>query len=89
MGGTVPITSGLIGQIFGIGYLSTLSGVTFMSRQIGSFFGVLLGGNFFDITGSYDSMWVITIVAGIFAALVNWPIDDRRIVRQAAKPAAA
>ena len=86
--GTVPITSGLIAQIFGIRYLSTLSGVTFMSHQIGSFSGVLLGGYFFDATGSYNLMWLITIGAGVFAAIVNWPIDDRRIVRPATKPAA-
>jgi MFS family permease len=87
--GTVPITSGLIGQIFGVRYLSTLAGVTFLSHQIGSFFGVLLGGYFFDLTGSYQLMWMITIGAGVFAALVNWPIDDRQIVRTESKPAAA
>jgi MFS family permease len=87
--GTVPLTSGLIGHIFGIRYLSTLAGVTFLSHQIGSFFGVLLGGYFFDATGSYNLMWMITIAAGLFAAVVNWPIDDRQIVRSEAKPAAA
>lgn len=87
--GTVPLTSGLIGHIFGIRYLSTLAGVTFLSHQIGSFFGVLLGGYFFDTTGSYNLMWMITIGAGLFAAVVNWPIDDRQIVRPEAKPATA
>lgn len=85
--GTVPLTSGLIGHIFGIRYLSTLAGVTFLSHQIGSFFGVLLGGYYFDLTGSYQVMWMITIGAGIFAAIVNWPIDDRQIVRGEVKPA--
>jgi hypothetical protein len=26
-------------------------------------------------------MWTIAIGAGVFAAVVNWPIDDRQIVR--------
>jgi MFS family permease len=85
--GTVPLTSGLIAQIFGLRYFATLGGISFLSHQIGSFFGVLLGGYVFDQTGSYNIMWGVAIGAGIFAAIVNWPIDDRQIVRPAADPA--
>lgn len=86
--GTVPLTSGLIAQIFGIRYLSTLGGITFLWHQVGSFVGVALGGYLFDQTGSYRLMWLIAIVAGLFAAAVNWPIDDRQIRRTSA-PATA
>src|SRR5690606_16061707 len=81
--GTVPLTSGLIAQIFGVRYLSTLGGIAFLSHQVGSFVGVALGGYLFDQTGSYNVMWTIAIGAGLFAAIVNWPIDDRQIVRPA------
>jgi predicted MFS family arabinose efflux permease len=81
--GTVPLTTGLIGHIFGVRYLSTLGGFAFLSHQIGSFVGVALGGYLFDQTGSYNVMWTIAIGAGVFAAIVNWPIDDREIVRPA------
>jgi MFS family permease len=81
--GTVPLTSGLIAQIFGVRYLSTLGGIAFLSHQVGSFVGVSLGGYLFDHTGSYAIMWSIAIGAGIFAAAVNWPIDDRQLVRRA------
>jgi predicted MFS family arabinose efflux permease len=87
--GTVPLTNGLIAHVFGVRYLSTLGGFAFLSHQIGSFVGVALGGYFFDQTGSYNAMWAIAIGAGIFAALVNWPIDDRQIVRTATTAAAA
>jgi MFS family permease len=87
--GTVPLTSGLIAHIFGVRYLSTLGGFAFLSHQIGSFVGVALGGYLFDQTGSYNVMWTIAVGAGIFAALVNWPIDDRQIVRPAATTATA
>jgi predicted MFS family arabinose efflux permease len=87
--GTVPLTSGLIAQIFGVRYLSTLGGIAFLAHQVGSFVGVALGGYLFDQTGSYSIMWSIAIGAGVFAALVNWPIDDRQIVRRAAGIAAA
>lgn len=87
--GTVPLTSGLIAQIFGVRYMATLGGFAFLSHQIGSFFGVLLGGYVFDHTGSYNLMWGIAVAAGIFAAVINWPIDDRQIVRAKAEPAGA
>jgi MFS family permease len=78
---TVPLTNGVIGGIFGVAYMSTLSGFVFFSHQIGSFIGVWLGGYLFDHTGSYRVVWLISIALGIFAALVNLPIEERLIVR--------
>lgn len=86
--GTVPLTAGVTAQIFGVRYLSTLSGIAFMFHQIGSFLGVGFGGYLFDATGSYHLMWVLTIAMGVVAAILTWPIDDRQIVRQAGKAAA-
>lgn len=81
--GTVPLTAALTGQIFGVRYLSTLSGVAFMFHQIGSFLGVGFGGYIFEATGSYNVMWMLTIGMGVVAALLTWPIDDRPVVRKA------
>jgi MFS family permease len=78
---TVPLTNGVIGGIFGVAYMSTLSGFVFLSHQIGSFAGVWLGGYLFDHTGSYQVVWLISIGLGVFAALVNLPIQERPIVR--------
>ena len=85
--GTVPVTSGLIAQIFGVKYVSTLTGIAFLFHQVGSFFGAWLGGYMFDSTGSYQLMWMLTIALGVLAALINLPINDRQIVRPAAVPA--
>lgn len=79
--GTVPLTSGLIGQIFGIRYLSTLYGIVFLSHQVGSFFGAWSAGLMFDLTGSYDSIWVASVVLGFMAAIVHAPIPDRPVPR--------
>jgi MFS family permease len=85
--GTVPVTSGLIAQVFGVKYLSTLTGIAFLFHQVGSFLGVWIGGYLFDATGSYGLMWILTIGLGVLAALINLPINDRQIVRPAAIPA--
>lgn len=86
---TVPLTSGMIGQIFGVVYMSTLTGITFFSHQIGSFIGVWLGGYLYDHTGSYQLIWLLSIALGIFAGFINLPIDERAIKRASAlRPAA-
>ena len=78
---TVPLTNGIVAQIFGVKYLSMLSGVVFFSHQIGSFIGAYLGGYLFDKTGSYNIVWMIAIGLGIFAGLVNLPIKEKSILR--------
>jgi len=85
--GTVPLTNGLVAQIFGVRYLAMLSGFVFFSHQLGSFLGVWLGGLVFDKTGSYDIVWMICIALGVLAALINLPVDERPMARLAAQPA--
>lgn len=79
--GTVPLTSGLVSQIFGVRYLATLFGIVFMSHQVGGFFGAWLAGRFFEGTGSYDLAWQVSIALGLLAGVVNLPIRDRPILR--------
>ncbi len=74
--GTVPLTSGLVAQIFGVRYMSTLFGIVFFSHQLGSFIGVWWGGYSFDTTGSYDQVWIASIVLGLVAALLHLPITE-------------
>lgn len=85
---TVPLTNGLVAQIFGVQYLSMLGGFVFFSHQIGSFLGVWLGGFMFDRTGSYNLVWVIAIALGIVASILNLPIDERE-VRRVPRPSVA
>lgn len=80
---TVPVTSALVAQIFGTQYMATLFGIVFFSHQIGAFLGAWLGGNLYDLTGSYTVIWWINIALGIFAAIVHYPIDERPLERAA------
>lgn len=79
--GTVPLTSGIVGRIFGIRYLSMLYGIVFLSHQVGSFFGAWMAGLIFDATGSYDIAWGFAIALGLFAGLVHLPIADAPVRR--------
>jgi predicted MFS family arabinose efflux permease len=81
---TVPLTSGLVAHIYGLRYMGTLYGFVFLSHQIGSFFGVWLGGKLYDLTGGYDTVWWIGVGVGAFSALVHLPIREKPLQAQAA-----
>ncbi|MBC7944285.1 MAG: MFS transporter [Burkholderiales bacterium] len=77
--GTVPLTNGLVAQIFGVKYMSTLFGIVFLGHQLGGFIGAWYGGYVFDATGSYQTIWLIAIALSVLAGLVCWPIDERGV----------
>jgi len=79
---TVPLTNSLVGQIFGVKYLSTLFSIAFLGHQIGGFAGAWAGGAVFDATGSYLPVWLGAIALSVVAAALCLPIDERAIARQ-------
>jgi MFS family permease len=79
--GTVPLTNGLVSQIFGVRYITTLFGIVFFGHQLGAFFGVWLGGYVFDVTKSYDLVWFGSIALGLLAAALHMPINDANVIR--------
>jgi MFS family permease len=81
---TVPLTSGLVAQIYGLRYMGTLYGFVFFSHQLGSFIGVWLGGRMYDIYGDYTMVWWIGVAIGAFSAIVHLPIREQRLVVTAA-----
>ena len=84
---TVPVTNGVVAQIFGVRYLAMLSGFAFFSHQIGSFLGAWLGGKVYDVTGNYDIVWYLSIALAVMAGFINLPIDEREIRRPALRTA--
>jgi len=79
--GTVPLTSGVVGDIFGARYLATLFGFVMFSHQVGAFCGAWLGGLSYDLTGSYDAVWWLAAGLSLLSAAIHWPIADQPIRR--------
>jgi predicted MFS family arabinose efflux permease len=87
--GVIPLVNGLVVQIFGLRYLSTLTGIAFLSHQAGSFLGAWGGGYLFDLMGSYDLAWKIGVFIGLVAGTMQLLMNDRPTARMQALHAAA
>jgi MFS family permease len=78
---TVPLTSGVVAKIFGARHLGMLFGLVFFSHQVGAFLGAWLGGLNFDVSGDYNAVWFTSILLGLLAAALHWPIRDQPVER--------
>ena len=85
---TVPPTSGLVALMFGTKWLTMLFGFAFFSHQVGGFLGVWLGGVLFEMTGSYNIVWWLSVFFGVASAIINLPIVEKPVARPAAAAAA-
>ena len=77
---TVPLTNGIVANMFGIKYLSMLSGIVFFTHQVGSFFGGWLGGVNHDMTGDYNMIWMFSILLSVFGVLVHFFVNEEHVV---------
>jgi MFS family permease len=85
---TVPLTNGLVSQIFGLRYAAMLASIVFFGHQIGSFIGVWLAGYLYDTTGSYAGAFYVSMGLGALAALVNLPVNEKPLAERRAPVAA-
>lgn len=75
---TVPLTTGLTADIYGLKKVGTLSGMIFLSHQIGGSIGIQFGGIMRDITGNYDVPFAASAVLLFLAAMTAFLIQERR-----------
>ena len=73
---TVPMTNAIILSFIGPKYLATLSGICFICHQIGAVLGAWLGGRFFDVYGSYENMWWLSVALGVIACLLTITVKE-------------
>jgi MFS family permease len=68
-------------------YAAMLASIVFFGHQIGSFIGVWLAGYLYDTTGSYNGAFFASIGLGLFAAIINLPVNEKPLAER--KPALA
>ncbi|CEP15744.1 hypothetical protein [Parasitella parasitica] len=81
---TVPATTKFVNEIFGQKYLGTLTSITFVGHQIGSFLGAYIAGVVYDTYNRYERMWYGSIAIAVFGVVANFlagvePMNERRI----------
>ena len=77
---TVPMTIALILSFIGPKYLATLSGICFICHQLGAVLGAWLGGRFFDLYGSYENMWWLSVALGVIAFLLTITVKEEPFI---------
>ena len=77
---TVPLTNGIVANMFGVKYLSMLSGIVFFTHQVGSFFGGWLGGVNHDMTGNYNMVWMFSIVLSLLGIVVHFFVNEEAVI---------
>ncbi len=77
---TVPLTNGIVANMFGVKYLTMLSGIVFFTHQIGSFFGGWLGGLNHDLTGNYNMIWACSIVLSFVGVFVHFFVNEEKVI---------
>ena len=75
---SVPVTTSLTADVYGLRTLATISGVALMCHQVGSFGSILLAGILYDATGSYFLPFAISGALLFPAALSAFVIDERK-----------
>ncbi|MDN8276621.1 MFS transporter, partial [Acinetobacter baumannii] len=80
---TVPLTNGIVANMFGVKYLSMLSGIVFFTHQVGSFFGGWLGGVNHDLTGNYNAIWLCSIALSILGVIVHFFVNEEAVIHDA------
>ena len=75
---SVPVTTSLTADVYGLRALATISGISLMCHQVGSFGSILLAGILYDATGSYFLPFAIAGALLFPAALSAFVIDERK-----------
>lgn len=75
---TLPLTSSLTAEVYGLRSMGTISGITFMFHQIGGFLSVTVAGWLYDLTGAYTLPFAIVGSLLLPAALSAFSIREKK-----------
>ena len=84
---TLPLTSSLTADVYGLKALGTISGITLMFHSFGGFGSVLLAGLLFDITDSYVLPFALVGALLFPAAISAFTIKERKYSARYQSPA--
>jgi MFS family permease len=75
--GSVPLTSGLVADLWGKRNLGFLFAIVYIGHQVGAFAGAWAAGLAYERTGSFDLAWAAAIAGGVVAAVFHFVLQER------------
>jgi len=75
---TLPLTSALTAEIYGLKHLGVLNGIAFTGHQIGGALSIQLGGVLRDLTGSYEVPFAVAGLLLFVASLASFAVQERQ-----------
>ena len=75
---TLPLTSSLTAEVYGLRAMGTISGISFLFHQTGGFCSVMLAGWLYDVTGSYTLPFTIIGSLLALAAISAFSIREKK-----------
>jgi MFS family permease len=78
-GGVMPLYAILTRQYFGERVMGTMYGTVFGISSIGMGIGAYLGGFFFDLSGTYTGLYVVSFLLGVSAIILAFGLRPPRL----------
>jgi nitrate/nitrite transporter NarK len=75
---TAPLTTTLIGRLYGFSHIGLISGFITMIHHMGGGLWAYFGGWSFDVTGSYQWSFIASAVMACVALIGTLMIRERR-----------
>lgn len=76
---TVPLTTALAADVYGVRHMGTLGGLILMTHQLGGAAAVILFGLAFDRWGSYDAPYAMSVLLLLGAGLLALSIREQEL----------
>ena len=89
---SVPVTTSLTADVYGLRALGAISGISFLCHQVGAFASITLAGVLYDKTGSYLIPFIVAGALLLPASISAFTINEKKYsirYQAAAAPAAA
>ncbi len=75
---SVPVTTSLTANVYGLRSLATIAGISFLCHQVGAFASINFAGILYDVTGSYTLPFAIAGALLFPAALAAFSINEKK-----------
>jgi MFS family permease len=76
---TVPLTTSLTADVYGVRHIGMLGGLTLMTHQLGGALAVILFGVAFDTWGTYDGAFAVGAATLVGAGALSFTIREKQL----------